>query len=66
VLAIVLPTMGTAYVVQAFLVVVVGGGTLMGSIAAAGLTGELQSVFAFVTNDTLVEVARRHLRAKLF
>lgn len=52
VLAIVLPTMGTAYVVQAFLVVVVGGGTLMGSVAAAGLTGELQSVFAFVTNDT--------------
>ena len=52
VLAIVLPTMGTAYVVQAFLVVVVGGGTLMGSVAAAGLTGELQSVFAFMTNDT--------------
>ncbi|MBB5763509.1 urea ABC transporter permease subunit UrtB [Methylorubrum rhodesianum] len=52
VLAIVLPTMGTAYVVQAFLVVVVGGGTLMGSVTAAGLTGELQSVFAFVTNDT--------------
>ena len=44
--------MGTAYVVQAFLVVVVGGGTLMGSVAAAGLTGELQSVFAFMTNDT--------------
>ncbi|MFG5117754.1 urea ABC transporter permease subunit UrtB [Methylorubrum sp. POS3] len=52
VLAIVLPTMGTAYVVQAFLVVVVGGGTLLGSVAAAGLTGELQSIFAFVTNDT--------------
>ncbi len=52
VLAIVLPTMGTAYVVQAFLVVVVGGGTPMGSVAAAGLTGELQSVFAFMTNDT--------------
>jgi urea transport system permease protein len=52
VLAIVLPTMGTAYVVQAFLVVVVGGGTLLGSVAAAGLTGELQSVFAFLTNDT--------------
>ncbi|TFZ56748.1 urea ABC transporter permease subunit UrtB [Methylorubrum sp. Q1] len=52
VLAIVLPTMGTAYVVQAFLVVVVGGGTLMGSVAAAGLTGELQSVFAFMANDT--------------
>ena len=32
VLNIVLPTMGTAYVVQAFLVVVVGGGTLAGSV----------------------------------
>ncbi|MCJ2023222.1 urea ABC transporter permease subunit UrtB [Methylobacterium sp. J-067] len=52
VLAIVLPTMGTAYVVQAFLVVVVGGGSLVGSVAAAGLTGELQSVFALFSNDT--------------
>lgn len=52
VLAIVLPTMGTAYVVQAFLVVVVGGGTLVGSVAASGLTGELQSIFAMVSNDT--------------
>ncbi len=52
VLAIVLPTMGTAYVVQAFLVVVVGGGSLVGSVAAAGLTGELQSVFALLSNDT--------------
>ncbi|MHB8885492.1 MAG: urea ABC transporter permease subunit UrtB [Methylovirgula sp.] len=52
VLAIVLPTMGTNYVVQAFLVVVVGGGTIVGSVVAAGLIGELQSVFAFVTNDT--------------
>ncbi|GEP12043.1 urea ABC transporter permease subunit UrtB [Methylobacterium gnaphalii] len=52
VLAIVLPTMGTAYVVQAFLVVVVGGGTLIGSVAASGLTGELQSIFAMVSNDT--------------
>ncbi|MCC0806133.1 urea ABC transporter permease subunit UrtB [Methylobacterium sp. W2] len=52
VLAIVLPTMGTAYVVQAFLVVVVGGGTLVGSVAASGLTGELQSIFAMISNDT--------------
>lgn len=52
VLNIVLPTMGTSYVVQAFLVVVVGGGTLAGSVAASGLTGELQSIFAAVTNDT--------------
>ena len=52
VLAIVLPTMGVNYVVQAFLVVVVGGGTILGSVVASGLTGELQSVFAFVTSDT--------------
>jgi urea transport system permease protein len=52
VLNIVLPTMGAAYVVQAFLVVVVGGGTLAGSVAAGAATGELQSIFAYVTNDT--------------
>jgi len=52
VLNIVLPTMGTAYVVQAFLVVVVGGGTLAGSVVAGGATGELQSIFAYFTNDT--------------
>lgn len=52
VLAIVLPTMGSSYVVQAFLMVVVGGGTLGGSVAASFVTGEMQSVFAFFTNDT--------------
>jgi urea transport system permease protein len=52
VLNIVLPTMGATYVVQAFLVVVVGGGTLAGSIVAGGATGELQSIFAYFTNDT--------------
>jgi len=52
VLAIVLPSMGANYVVQAFLVVVVGGGTILGSVVASGLTGELQSIFAFVTSDT--------------
>jgi urea transport system permease protein len=52
VLNIVLPTMGAAYVVQAFLVVVVGGGTLAGSVVAGGATGELQSIFAYFTNDT--------------
>jgi len=53
VLAIVLPTMGSSYVVQAFLMVVVGGGSLAGSIAASGVTGELQSVLALFSNDTL-------------
>lgn len=52
VLNIVLPTMGASYVVQAFLVVVVGGGTLAGSVAAGGITGQLQSIFAYFTNDT--------------
>jgi len=52
VLNIVLPTMGATYVVQAFLVVVVGGGTLAGSVVAGGATGELQSIFAYFTNDT--------------
>ncbi|MFC5068913.1 urea ABC transporter permease subunit UrtB [Flaviflagellibacter deserti] len=52
VLNIVLPTMGSAYVVQAFLVVVVGGGSLVGSVAAGGGMGELQSIFAYFTNDT--------------
>lgn len=52
VLNIVLPTMGTGYVVQAFLVVVVGGGSLAGSVVAGGATGELQSIFAYFTNDT--------------
>ena len=52
VLAIVLPNMGVNYVVQAFLVVVVGGGTILGSVVASGLTGELQSIFAFMTSDT--------------
>lgn len=52
VLNIVLPTMGTSYVVQAFLVVVVGGGSLAGSVAAGAGTGELQSIFAYFTSDT--------------
>jgi urea transport system permease protein len=52
VLNIVLPTMGAGYVVQAFLVVVVGGGTLAGSVVAGAATGELQSIFAYFSNDT--------------
>lgn len=52
VLAIVLPTMGASYVVQAFLMVVTGGGSLAGTVVASGVTGELQSIFASFTNDT--------------
>ncbi|HEY0287006.1 MAG TPA: urea ABC transporter permease subunit UrtB [Pseudomonas sp.] len=51
-LSIVLPGMGTGYIVQSFLVVVTGGGSLLGSVAASALTGEIQSVFAFIFNDT--------------
>lgn len=49
---IVLPTMGTSYVVEAFLMVVTGGGGLLGSILASALTGQIQSIFAFIYNDT--------------
>ena len=52
VLAIVLPSMGSSYVVQAFLMVVTGGGSLAGTVVASGVTGELQSLFAYLTNDT--------------
>jgi len=52
VLNIVLPTMGMGYVVQAFLVVVTGGGALAGSAIASIATGELQSLIAMVLNDT--------------
>ena len=53
VLNIVLPTMGSLYVVRAFLVVVSGGGSLVGSVLSSGMAGGLQSVLAFFTNDTL-------------
>lgn len=52
VINIVLPTMGTSYVVEAFLMVVSGGGSLVGSVIASGLTGQMQSLFAFIFNDT--------------
>jgi urea transport system permease protein len=46
------PDMGTPYVVDAFLVVVAGGvGQLMGTLAAAGLLGQVQSFVAAGTND---------------
>lgn len=51
-LNIVLPTMGMSYVVEAFLMVVSGGGSLLGTIIASGFTGQLQSIFAFIFNDT--------------
>ncbi|MBL29206.1 MAG: urea ABC transporter permease subunit UrtB [Rhodospirillaceae bacterium] len=46
------PDMGSGYIVEAFLVVVVGGGQLIGSVFSAGLMGEMGSVFSYFTNDT--------------
>ncbi len=46
------PDMGSGYIVEAFLVVVVGGIQLAGSVVSAGLLGELNSVFSYFTNDT--------------
>ena len=52
----VFPDMGADYIVEAFLVVVVGGvGTLIGSAASAGLLGELSSIFSYFTNDTFAK-----------
>ena len=46
------PDMGSSLVVDGFLVVVMGGvGSLFGSVAAAGLLGEINGVIATVTND---------------
>jgi urea transport system permease protein len=47
-----MPDMGSSYIVEAFLVVVVGGIQLMGSVLSALLLGELASIFSYFTNDT--------------
>ena len=49
---IVLPTMGMSYVVEAFMMVVSGGGGIMGTLLAAALAGEGLSLCAFILNDT--------------
>ena len=46
------PDMGGGYIVEAFLVVVVGGVQLAGSVVSATLLGELNSIFSYFTNDT--------------
>ena len=46
------PDMGSGYIVEAFLVVVVGGIQLMGSVLSSLLLGELASIFSYFTNDT--------------
>ena len=50
------PDMGTHFVVDAFLVVVVGGvGSLLGTVLSAGILGELNAGIAFILNDTLAK-----------
>jgi urea transport system permease protein len=46
------PDMGGGYIVEAFLVVVVGGIHLLGSVLSSVLLGELSSSFSYFTNDT--------------
>jgi urea transport system permease protein len=50
------PEMGTTYVVDAFMVVVLGGvQSLFGTVASAALLGELTGVIAFLQNDTVAK-----------
>ncbi|MDZ7711061.1 MAG: urea ABC transporter permease subunit UrtB [Roseovarius sp.] len=52
------PTMGTGLVVDAFLVVIVGGlGSLLGTAAASALIGEATALFSMLLNDTLGRIA---------
>jgi len=48
------PDMGSSLVVDAFMVVVVGGvGSLFGAVASAGLLGEINGLAAIFTNDIM-------------
>ena len=50
----VMPDMGASTVVDGFLVVVVGGvGSLLGTVLASGLLGQINGVFAILFNDIL-------------
>jgi urea transport system permease protein len=52
------PTMGTYLVVDAFLVVIIGGvGSLIGTALASGMVGEATAFFSMLTNDTLGRIA---------
>lgn len=53
-----IPTMGTGLVVDAFLVVIVGGlGSLIGAATASVLIGEATALFSMIMNDTLGRIA---------
>lgn len=48
------PGMGVTYVIDAFMVVVMGGvQSLLGTVASAGVLGELSGGLAYLTNDTM-------------
>ncbi|EIE49661.1 ABC transporter permease [Salipiger aestuarii] len=50
----VMPEMGASTVVDGFLVVVVGGvGSLLGTVLASAMLGQINGVFAILTNDIL-------------
>lgn len=50
------PEMGTTYVVDAFMVVVMGGvQSLIGTLGASGILGELTGFIAFYSNDTIAK-----------
>ncbi len=50
------PEMGTTYVVDAFMVVVLGGvQSLVGTVASSGILGELTGFLAFYSNDTIAK-----------
>ncbi len=50
------PEMGTTYVVDAFMIVVLGGvESLMGTVVGAVILGEFTSLLAFYSNDTIAK-----------
>lgn len=50
------PEMGTTYVVDAFMVVVLGGvQSLFGTVASSAILGELSGFLAFFSNDTIAK-----------
>ncbi len=50
------PEMGTTYVVDAFMVVVMGGvQSLLGTLASSGVIGELTGLLAYASNDTMAK-----------
>jgi len=52
------PTMGTYLVVDAFLVVIIGGvGSLIGTAVASGIVGESTALFSMLMNDTMGRIA---------